>query len=457
MYLIDRCLINVLNKNRIHNMKLLYYTNIFLRFIYISYIFISEFIKYKFNNTVYCIKEQQQTERIELIKKIVNKLEDLNIVYVKIFQSTCINNNLLNEDEQNYFIKYTDNVPYKTEEIDYTVLDKLEKEYDIKLENTGPINSGIVSVVFNARYGIDSKKVVIKILKKNIKERLVEVFNEIKLLADISSYIPYIRNYEFVKIVENNKELIINQTDFLQESNNIKIFKEKNKNLPEFRIPFVYDGITNKYKNVLVMENIKGMTYTEIKNFDPKIKDIFGRLIYKFAVNCIFYHNIIHCDVHPGNIFFYINEDDNLPKYQLGFIDFGICSFPSKENQYLYYTFFYEIQCKNDFTNLKKNIHLCIEEKNIYKNMSDAKKNELEKDFKDWVKEHLSKDELLNPLNLIKILNKYGLTFTKEFNQIGLSIQIANSLMTNLSINIIETQDTVLNELMNVNKLIEII
>ena len=39
------------------------------------------------------------------------------------------------------------------------------------------------------------------------------------------------------------------------------------------------------------------------------------------------------------------NEKKNI----LGIIDFGICSFPSKKNQDLYWTFFYEILYKKNY------------------------------------------------------------------------------------------------------------
>ena len=37
--------------------------------------------------------------------------------------SLCLEKNILYEDEKEYLLKYTDNVPFKSEEIDYELLD----------------------------------------------------------------------------------------------------------------------------------------------------------------------------------------------------------------------------------------------------------------------------------------------------------------------------------------------
>ena len=100
------------------------------------------------------------------------------------------------------------------------------------------------------------------------------------------------------------------------------------------------------------MENIKGLTYNNIKNYDDVIKQEFGKLILKFGLISILHNSAAHCDLHPGNLFFYINEENsNKPKYQLGFIDFGIVSFPSRENQNYYYKFFKMFKWRKNMIN----------------------------------------------------------------------------------------------------------
>ena len=444
--------------NEIHNNNIYLYNNLIMfgKFFYLFYIFISESIKYHFTNlTCTYIYKLPKLERLELIKSITYKLEDLNIVYVKVFQSLCLEKDILYDNEKEYLLKYTDNVPYKSEEVDYELLDLLESKYNIKLENTQPINSGIIGVVFKGLDGNNNSKVVIKILKKDIEKKLNAVFNEIECLTSTFSYIPYFKNFSLDKLFLDNKECLLDQINFVKEVTNIEIFKFKNRNLLEYRIPHVYKEITNIYNNVIVMENIKGLTINDIQNFDEYDKNEFGKLILKFGYISVLYNSAIHCDLHSGNIFFYKNNtNSNLPKYQLGLIDFGIVSFPSKESQEKFYIFFYNIEIAKNYDNIFEKIKYFIEfKKEINKNEI----IELERKLTYGIKSYAEKSKIFQFFNFLnKVLKSYNMCLTKEFNQIVLSIQISGSMTQTLVKDIHIEQVKVFEELNQINKLIEI-
>jgi len=456
-------LVNEINNNNIHLYKNLI---MFGRFFYLFYIFISETIRFHFNNFIYYYFTKLPTlDRLELVKSITYKLEDLNIVYVKVFQSLCLEKNILYENEKEYLLKYTDNVPYKSEEVDYELLDLMESKYNIRLVDSQPINSGIIGVVFK---GIDGNnndsKVVIKILKNGIEKKLKAVFNEIECLTYIISYIPFFNNLNLYKLFLDNKESLLNQVNFVKEVNHIEIFKFKNKNLPEYRIPYVYKEITNNYNNVIVMENIKGLTIHDVEKLDTNIKEEFAKLFQKFGFISILYNSAIHNDLHSGNIFFYINDNDSgLPKYQLGLIDFGICCFPNKNNQNSYYYFFYEMNINKKFDD-KDKIHdlvsVVIEEKyelNQLKNNNNEKyislRNDIIKIFKKYLDIEISCNFLID---LATLLKKHNLNISKEFNEICLGLKTVESIITTLSPNTTKIQNCVMQELTQIDKLIEI-
>ena len=199
--------------------KFIYLLNV-INFLFIQHYIVNFFYKYFTNYTL--------IPRLELIKKITYKLEKVNIVYIKIFQSFCLEKEILNNDERDYLMKYTDQVPYNNNDIDFSILEKLEKEYDILIENKTPINSGIIGVVFK---GInkkdDNKKVVIKLLKNQIKEKYVEAFSEIETIISYLRNFPILKNLNLHLMLEDSKISILDQTDFTKETNNIKIFYEK--------------------------------------------------------------------------------------------------------------------------------------------------------------------------------------------------------------------------------------
>ena len=414
----------------------------------------------KFNNKK-CINYlcNIPTYRLELIKKISKKLEHENIVYVKIFQALCFDRDLLNNEEQDYLIKYTDNVPYKTNEIDYDLLDKLEDEFSITLKNRIPINCGIVGLVFDG-YDSSNNKVVVKMLKNNILNKFTNVFDELLYISYICKFIPFIKSLKITKMLLDNEEILLNQMDFLKEVQNIELFKAKYKNNKEYKFPKVYREITEKYNKLLVMENIKGLRYKDIETMPTNIKEEFAYLLHKFAILGILYYSIIHCDLHSGNVFFYINDEvnsinDELPKYSVGIIDFGICCFPNKENQNAYYIFFNDIHNKQDYNNVEMLLYAIIQEKEVLASFNPNKKQQF---INETIKclELNTKEEITTQLliDFSKLFNKYELNFTEEFNKLILSIHVANHFGKQLSQNLKASQTKVLTDLNKFNDLV---
>lgn len=434
---------------------------LYMRILHILFILIVRYIEFTWNNFILYLKNNEPEKRLELIKNITKKLEEVNIVYIKVFQSLCLNDNILNDEEKDYLLKYTDNVPFLSSDINYEILDTLESKYNIRLDIQEPLNSGIVSVVYKGIYMNDNNKVVIKILKNNIKQRLENVFEEIEFLLKLMNIIPYIKNFNLKKTLLDNKDLLLEQSDFKNEAKNIEVFRNININNEEFVFPKCYLDITQEYNNVIVMENIKGLTYADIKNYDDVIKQEFGKLILKFGLIGSLYNSAIHCDLHPGNLFFYINEENsNKPKYQVGYIDFGIVSFLSRETQNYYYKFFKNIQLDKEYDKILEVIGAIIEEKNKFSNLSVLEKNEIKEQIISILTKYASNEnfDFKFFFNLSLILNNYGLSFSKEYNQLCLSIQVVTSLAESLckKENLKKFQDEIIESFNQINKLIEI-
>tara|TARA_B100001769_G_C22109096_1_gene599599 strand:- start:1378 stop:2724 length:1347 start_codon:yes stop_codon:yes gene_type:complete len=419
------------------------------------FIFISEIFKFYIDNIFYKKILDLPLNRIDLVKAITYKLEKTNIIYLKLFQSLCLEKNLLYENEKEYLLKYTDNVPYINEEINYELLNTLESKYNILLETNDPINSGIIGIVFKGFDKNNNSNVIIKMLKMDIKQRLISVCNELKLLAYILSYIPYLKNFNLYDLLLDNEEILLNQINFVEEASNIEIFKSKNSNIEEFKIPSVYKEITNDLKNIIVMEDIKGLTFKDIENFSEDDKNEFGKLILKFGYISVLYNSAVHCDLHAGNIFFYKNDlNPDLPLYQIGLIDFGIVSYPSKESQNNFYNFFYNTEIIKNFDNIFDKLKYFIKPKGACRRINNL--NELEEKLIYGLKKYAAKSEIVNFFNYLnKTLNAYNMSLTKEFNQIVLSLQIVGGLSNKLTKDIHIEQIKVFEDLTRVNKLLE--
>ena len=437
------------------------YIYTFFRIYKLLIIIFIESIKFYFNNFIYYLYSLPKLNRLELIKKITCKLEKENIVYVKVFQALCIDKDILNNDEKDYLIKYTDSVPYNYSEIDYNLLNKLQDEFNITLNNIEPINCGIVGMVFDG-YDSSQNKIVIKMLKKNILKKFENVFDELLFVSYLLSYIPYIKSLKITKLLMDNKDLLLKQMDFTKEMNAIQIFTNKYKNNKEFRFPKVYTNITDKYNNLLVMENIEGLRFKDIENMDLSIKEEFAYIINKFGITGILHHSAIHCDLHIGNLFFYINDNSNntiidLTKYQVGIIDFGISCFPDKNNQYAYYIFLNEIQNKKDYSKIELVLETIIEEKEKYINCDTITKHNFLKEVKESLINNISDEiDATFTIELSKVLNKYNFNFSEEFNKLVLSMHTVNSIGKQLTSNLKNSQKNVLDDLNKINDLLKI-
>ena len=176
--------------------------------------------------------------KFDTFKYSVKKLGDLNIFYVKIFQSLCTNVNLLDEEQINFLSKYTDNVPYTNDDVDITFLETLNNVSNNKLiiENINnktnlpePYKSGMIALIYIGE--LDDKKIIVKVMKKNIKNKLNNALNEIKFLIDIIKYLPYIKKLNLDISFNENKNNLLLQTDFKNEIKNMHKMIENFKNI----------------------------------------------------------------------------------------------------------------------------------------------------------------------------------------------------------------------------------
>lgn len=341
---------------------------IFLEIIKLIIIITKEFINYFFGKGYE-----------EIIIDILKKLSDYNIIFTKIFQWIS-ENKLLTYKIRTHMKEYTNNVSYDEKNINYkcllnTVLYSNTKNDKLEITNiTNPINSGSISLIFDGK--LNDKKIIIKILRKDIKKTVDKGLDLLVSIGYIMSFIPKIKSLMFDKLIEKNKQNILNQLNFEKEVNNLDFFYNKFKSHKCIDTPKVYSEYTENDKNIIIMDYIDGKYLSELT------KEELNNYYYpftKFIIKSIFRKQVLHGDVHSGNIKFFEEIVDEKTVHKIGVIDMGMVFNLNTDNVNFLYLFFLGIfnsefmkfiKYINDDNNLdmvfennnKENINKCINE-----------------------------------------------------------------------------------------------
>jgi predicted unusual protein kinase regulating ubiquinone biosynthesis (AarF/ABC1/UbiB family) len=257
------------------------------------------------------------------IENLTQKLANINILYVKVFQAIALNNSLINNKMNNKLLKFTDNAPWNNSDIRLMELIQLTNDNNINLIDgyETPINSGMISLVYRGFKKDNGQKVIIKMKRNNIEEKLNDAIENLQMFMYLLSFIPIIKKYQIAEVVNKNIDIIIHQTNFSQEIDNIIKMKNNCGKLKYVKIPEVYQEITEKYPDFIVMEFIEGIKINEIQKEDY---ENFAKQVLKFGFVTTIIHGVTHGDLHGGNLLFIKDEDDKKHKYKIGVIDFGI-------------------------------------------------------------------------------------------------------------------------------------
>jgi predicted unusual protein kinase regulating ubiquinone biosynthesis (AarF/ABC1/UbiB family) len=262
-------------------------------------------------------------DKLSFVDRLTQRLAKINILYVKVFQAFALNNSIIDQKMNNMLLKFTDNAPWTNNDIDYETLFKLEDDERLRFEDSisCPINSGMISLVFKAKRLCDNSNVIVKIKRKNIEQLLSEAIDNLLFFMYIISFLPIVQKYQLAEVVHKNIDIIKHQVNFDEEVQNIIKMRTNCKNLKYVKIPEVYKEITDKYHNVILMEEIKGVPINKIKEEDY---EGFAKQVIKFGFVTTLVHGVTHGDLHSGNILFIKDENESKYKHKIGVLDFGI-------------------------------------------------------------------------------------------------------------------------------------
>jgi ubiquinone biosynthesis protein len=380
-------------------------------------------------------------DKYNCTKNLTYKLGKLNIFYVKLFQTLSTNSFLLDEKEIEYLSKYTDNAPFLKSEIDTSFIDGIRKvgednpEIAISLSSDPkPIKAGMIALVYEGRMKTGTKKrVIIKVIRKNIGDKIVDALDKIDFLVGLIGRIPFIRNTNIKDIIRENRSMMIEQTDFNTEVSNIQQMRKNAKHVDYLIIPQVYSQYTSDNSRIIVMDYIEGLKLSEIEECD---KDDYSMMLAKFGMKSILFDRFYHADLHPGNIIF-VKEIDGTKR--LGIIDFGIMGRMTKYEQNYFYKFFLNMSEDDNYVEAASSIIEClVEPKDTLLSLSKEDYDSLIQSIAVITRNAFEHNNNLIPSDLFKInkiLGVHKLSLSRSFCKIELALAISDSVCSKLSLN----------------------
>lgn len=372
------------------------------------------------------------------IMSLARSLSKENIFYGKMIQVISSNIISTNDELSENLLKFTNKVDFNKEDIDTGVIDSLneyskKKGYVIQnLNYLTPINSGLIALVYLIK--LNDKYVIVKLKRKNITKIFNDAFENISILIQIFDYIKYTKQLNVHKIFNENKKLLLEQLDFENEVENIRIFNKKYKNIDFVVIPEVYQEFTSMNKNIIIMEYIKGKNISELTF---KEKEIYSNQLIKFGLKSFLIDGIYHADMHSGNIIFIYDKINN--EYKIGIIDFGLIGKMTREDQNIFYMLMSKILSKDYDSSIKYLFSLTTEvydndlKREINLNNNRDVSDEITIILKD-IFEINKKITVNHVVRMSNLLKKYNIQFKETFYNFQLAMAVCESTNNSLCI-----------------------
>ncbi|HFJ5754558.1 TPA: ABC1 kinase family protein [Enterococcus faecium] len=256
-----------------------------------------------------------QQKNPEQVKKA---FEELGPTFIKIGQMLSVREDLLSSAFTQTFKTLQDSVPSDTFS---TVKKTIETELSLSLSDIfddfskSPFASASMGQAHRAKLK-NGDSVVVKIQHPNIAEEIRLDLQLFERAIPLIKYIPETSVVDLKGVLQEVKRSLINEMDFLKESQNGEQFYQKNNGWKEIRSPKIYDDFCSK--KVIVMEEMSGKNLNHLMNAENKtetfitgiqnkqLKQEVAKLLVENFMKQVFDDGFFHADPHPGNLLFHV-------------------------------------------------------------------------------------------------------------------------------------------------------
>ena len=202
----------------------------------------------------------------------------------------------------------------------------MNREHKLRIVDEKPVGSGCIAQVYHGKLKQRESKtdVAIKVVHPHIRDQIVQDMGLAIFLADCLDMIPPLKVLDMPRGARQFSDFLLSQTDLSHEAENLRKFR---MNFPDdynrVTFPEVFDDWVTP--NVLVMGFESGVTLTQVTrhqvtNVDTGAQEVresvlpeqdrksrctnaqLANIGIKMFCKMLFEDNLIHGDLHPGNI-----------------------------------------------------------------------------------------------------------------------------------------------------------
>lgn len=232
-------------------------------------------------------------------------IEKLGPTYIKLGQILSLREDLLPR-RITYELR---NLQTKVPPITYEEAKQVvESEFNVPLRHIfkefSPKPVGAASLAqAHIAYLRNGQKVVVKVQRPGIIPIMTNDLRLMQRLAWIMQRIPYIRDFQPQKLIQEFSDYTMKELDFNQEGKHADIFRENFKDHDDVILPKIYWEYTTQ--KILTLEFIEGIKPDDAEKLrklginGPHVAALGARVVIKQ----LFIDGFFHGDPHPGNIF----------------------------------------------------------------------------------------------------------------------------------------------------------
>lgn len=154
------------------------------------------------------------------------------------------------------------------------------------------------------------ERVAVKVQYPDIRNSLKKDAGVLQFVSELAGFLrPDLRD-----IMKDIREVVLAETDYQSEMENLEAFGELFRHDPKIIIPKVYREYSSS--NIITMEYIEGQSLWDFKNSPYDERRMAAETISRFITKSSFGTGLINTDAHAGNFIF-------CSQGRVGFIDFG--------------------------------------------------------------------------------------------------------------------------------------